>query len=528
MSAEEGRAFFQERLALFGKACFLIALSFYVLANLVAIPLPEHGWQFCVVHPANHVLLANSALLLVVWLVCRRGSLSQTTLSWMDAAALVINCAGYSLLVFTPFPSDPEGEVRMRVLLAVTNTLIARSVLIPSSPRRSLSLGLVASVPAVAAAYWYELGRSPSALMAQVHTAYAALWCLCAATIAAVASRIIFGLRQEVREARQLGQYTLEEKIGEGGMGAVYRASHALLRRPTAVKLLPPEKAGRQNLERFEREVQLTSRLTHPNTVTIFDYGRTGDGVFYYAMEYLEGINLEHLVHIDGPQPPGRVLHILRQVLGSLGEAHDVGLIHRDIKPANIILCVRGGAHDVAKVVDFGLAKDVATGEDLALTQDHTIAGTPLYLSPEAIRDSSTADARSDLYAVGAVGYYLLTGTPVFTGKNLVEICSHHLHSVPVPPSERLGRALPEGLSAAIMTCLEKEPSQRPASARSLLDILERGADVAPWREEEARAWWSAYEQRRESAPSPLSDPNRLTSAPTLSVELKGRMFAAR
>ena len=527
LGSEEGRAFFQERLALLAKACCLIALSFYVLANLIAAPFPGHGWLFCFTHPANRLMLANCALLLTVWQVCRRVVLSQTALSALDAATLVLNCAGYSLLIFTPFPSDPEGEVRMRVLLGVTNTMIARSILIPSTARRSFLLGLLASVVPTVTSFLYEVSRSPSLSLARLHTAYAVLWCLCAGTVAAVASRIIFGLRQEVRAARQLGQYTLVEKIGEGGMGAVYRASHAMLRRPTAVKLLPLDKAGRGNLERFEREVQLTSRLTHPNTVSIFDYGRTADGVFYYAMEYLEGINLQDLVRVDGEQPPGRVVHILRQVLGSLGEAHGVGLIHRDVKPANIILGERGGLPDVAKVVDFGLVKDMATQEAMALTRDHTIAGTPLYLSPEAIRGDGTIDGRSDLYAVGAVAYFLLTAQPVFAGGNLLEICGHHLHTLPVAPSERLGRPLPEGLSAAVMTCLEKLPERRPASARELLETLERCDGVAAWTEADARAWWQAYKAKVGNAAVSLTGVPSLTSAPTVSVELRGRVLGA-
>jgi len=528
LGSKEGRAFFQERLALFAKACCLIALSFYVLANLIAAPLPGHGWLFCFTHPANRLMLANCVLLLTVWQVCRRVVLSQTALSALDAATLVLNCAGYSLLIFAPFPSDPEGEVRMRVLLGVTNTMIARSILIPSTARRSFLLSLLASAVPTLTTFLYEVSRSPSALLARLHTAYAFLWCLCAATVAAVASRIIFGLRQEVREARQLGQYTLVEKIGEGGMGAVYRASHAMLRRPTAVKLLPLDKAGRGNLERFEREVQLTSRLTHPNTVSIFDYGRTADGVFYYAMEYLEGINLQELVRLDGAQTPGRVIHILRQVLGSLGEAHGVGLIHRDVKPANIILGERGGVPDVAKVVDFGLVKDVATQEALALTRDHTIAGTPLYLSPEAIRAESAIDGRSDLYAVGAVAYFLLTAQPVFAGANLLEICGHHLHTAPADPSERLGRPIPEGLSAAVMTCLEKKPERRPASSRALLETLERCEGVTPWTEADARAWWREYEAKGGKSAVPAPGSASLTSAPTLSVELKGRAIVAQ
>jgi len=210
--------------------------------------------------------------------------------------------------------------------------------------------------------------RVPGALDAVIQTAQT----VAAIGLAVLASRVIYGLRAEVREARRVGQYTLEEKLGEGGMGVVYRARHALLKRPTAVKLLLPEKAGAAAVERFEREVQLTARLTHPNTVAVFDYGRTLDGVFHYVMELLEGLSLQALVAEDGPQPPGRVVHVLRQVCGALVEAHALGVVHRDIKPANIILCERGGVPDVAKILDFGLVKDVAHEGLSALTQSHS------------------------------------------------------------------------------------------------------------------------------------------------------------
>jgi serine/threonine-protein kinase len=327
---------------------------------------------------------------------------------------------------------------------------------------------------------------------------------------------VIYGLREEVREARRLGQYTLEEKLGEGGMGTVYRARHSMLRRPTAIKLLPPEKAGRAALERFEREVQLTARLSHPNTVAVFDYGRTPDGVFYYAMEYLEGANLDTLVREDGPQPPARVVHVLRQVAAALAEAHGVGLIHRDVKPENVILCERGGVPDVAKVVDFGLVRDLERTTSASST--NLVQGTPLYLSPEAIKAPDRVDGRSDLYALGAVGYFLLTGQHVFTGATMVEVCSHHLYSPPQPPSSRLGRPLPAPLEALVLECLEKDPKRRPASALALRDRLAALAEGLPWSEASARAWWDVWRARPERQRPPKDSlPGRL------SVSMLGR-----
>jgi serine/threonine-protein kinase len=285
-----------------------------------------------------------------------------------------------------------------------------------------------------------------------------------------------------------------------------------MLRRPTAVKLLPSGQAGADRLQRFEREVQMTSRLTHPNTVAIFDYGRTPDGVFYYAMEYLEGFTLTELVQTAGPLPPSRIAFVLRQIAGSLAEAHAVGLIHRDVKPDNVIVCDRGGLCDLAKVLDFGLVKEFQSPETAVSTADAVI-GTPLYMSPEAFRAPGSVGVASDLYCLGAVAYYLATGRHVFEASSFVEISSHHLMTPPEPPSKRRGSPLPEKLERLILACLEKDPADRPKSATAVELAAIEITDAEPWTQSQARGWWdhnrAVLAHLRSSRVGGASGPNR-------------------
>jgi len=278
------------------------------------------------------------------------------------------------------------------------------------------------------------------------------------------------------KKPARVGPYTLDEKIGEGGMGVVYRATSRSASRRAAVKLLAPGRSGERALARFAREAELTSRLHHPNTISVFDFGPTADGGYYYAMEYVEGQDLEKLVEREGAQAPARVAHLLAQLAASLAEAHAAGLVHRDVKPANLMLCA--GRGDRLKVLDFGLIKQLDAGPDVTRTDELSVIGTPLYLSPEALVAPDAVDARSDLYALGAVGYFLLTGHAPFSGRNAVEVCAHHLHTVPESPSSRLGRAVPRALEALILQCLEKSPSHRPASAASLERAFRRIAST--------------------------------------------------
>jgi hypothetical protein len=303
-------------------------------------------------------------------------------------------------------------------------------------------------------------------------------------------------MRRRMTRAERLiarfGQYRLVRKIGEGGMGAVYLASHEMLRRPAAIKLLRPERASPEAIARFEREVRVTATLKHPNTVAVYDYGRTERGDLFYVMEYLEGLDLEHLVRRFGAMPAPRVIHYLRQLCGSLAEAHAARLVHRDIKPANLLACRVGGVADTLKVVDFGVAKPL-TGEALGLTVDKVLLGTPEYMAPELFDSSDRASPQSDLYSVGAVAYFLLTAQPVFEVQSLTELCLAQLTRTPVPPSQRLGAAVDPQLEAAILACLAKRSELRPASARALGAMLERSKLATAWTAADAENWWNAH-----------------------------------
>ena len=264
-----------------------------------------------------------------------------------------------------------------------------------------------------------------------------------------------------------------------------------MLRRPTAIKLLHADQAGSAlALQRFESEVQQTARLTHPNTIRIYDYGRTPEDVFYYAMELLEGVTLEDVVTATGPMEPARVIHILRQVCGSLQEAHAAGLVHRDVKPANVMLCRQGGAPDFVKVLDFGLVKSLES-ETHERAPEHDVAGSPRYIAPESLTDPSAVDGRTDLYAVGAVGYFLLTGTPVFEGESIGELITGHLQTVPTRPSLRTGRALPTDLEDVLLACLEKSAADRPQTAAELATRLDACKDAVGWSDAQAEEWWA-------------------------------------
>ena len=368
--------------------------------------------------------------------------------------------------------------------------------IVPASPRKVLIGSLLAATMDPVGLVVAQLRGVELPALAALVWAYLPNY-ICAG-LAVIPAYVLARLRRQVSRAREMGSYRLGDLIGEGGMGQVWHAHHRMLARPAAIKLIRPEGvsqddpgAARLALQRFRREAEAAASLRSPHTIQLYDFGVTDDGRFYLVMELLDGIDLESLVRRFGPLPPGRVIHLLRQACHSLAEAHAAGLVHRDIKPANLHVCRQGLEYDFLKVLDFGLVKHdtrsasaqtMASGPELA-------AGTPAYMPPEVV-SGEPIDGRLDLYSLGCVGYFLLTGMLVFEADNALRMIGQHLRAAPVPPSQRSGRAMPEELERLILACLAKHPSDRPTSAQAL-DRQLAAMDVAPWCVEEAQAWWA-------------------------------------
>ncbi len=503
-TSTESRELLSQRLIWFGRFGFWLTAAYQAVHHLILYVLPDLSEFFKQWFAVGWVTLLLPVVFAFLWAASRGRDVSLARLRALDAASIFLTA------VLFAFAGIERGNA-LGSFFPMAHLLTIRAVIVPSAGRRTLILSLVSYVPIVVTAGLYGVEQwdpsqpaitQPSLReLTTSELTLLAVRCCFSVAIATVVSHVIYQLRQQVRDARELGQYRLEERIGEGGMGEIYKARHALLRRPTAIKLLRPEKSGEISIARFEREVQLTSQLTHPNTIVIYDYGHTEDGVFYYAMEYLPGLDLAALVGEDGPQPPARVIHLLRQACGSLAEAHRAGLVHRDIKPENMILYERGGEYDALKVLDFGLVKDVrpnVTGEgEAALTGSSIILGTPHYLPPEALVGSDKVRPPGYLYALGALGYFLLTGETPFSGANFLEISLHHLNTKPDTPSSRLGRPIAEDLEKLILSCLEKKVDARPVSAEALGEALGRCEDAGGWGQPEARAWWEKRKERK-------------------------------
>jgi len=393
-------------------------------------------------------------------------------------------------------PSDPVVSTRLTsaALGAASAATAATGVLLDPYPGYR-------GEPVIGAWRWLPEERLGVAAEMEAREAYAPLHVLNAAfgvlfgaLVAALAASLVYvvWLKRQMGTAHRLGAYVLERKIGEGGMANVYLAHHALLRRPTAVKILRPEHSvGAQFVERFEREVKLASQLSHPNTVEIYDYGRTADGRFYYAMEYLDGIELLDVVKRRGAVPVSRAVHLLRQLCAGLAEAHAKGLVHRDIKPENIMVCIHGGEYDVVKILDYGLVKNVAEPHTHDLTRSLKVLGTPLYMAPERFRSAADVDTRTDIYSVGAVAFFMLTASDLFEAADDVELAAKVLNEEARRPSAVAAQPIPVELDLLVTACLEKRREDRPQQVADLIEALDALAARLRWTRHDAGEWWA-------------------------------------
>ncbi len=437
--------------------------------------------------------------------MCRRKTVS---LAWLRRAEWLV--FGLPLLLFLlmqymdtiaccqkmghfDFPADVWIALIFIYALFIPNTLRRASVVIGlmAAAPILLLIGMLPTHPEIAQLVLSH-GDAQDSLMSFV------LLMVLTAVASVFGVDTICALQREAFEAKQFGQYRLKRKIGSGGMGEVYLAEHQMMKRPCVLKIIRPDRAGDDKvLARFQREVRATARLSHWNTVEIFDYGRTLDGVFYYVMEYLPGMSLSDLVKEYGPLPPERVVHLLRQVCDALREAHGMGLIHRDIKPGNIFAAHRGGVHDVAKLLDFGLVKPLMEEEQsMQLTAEGTITGSPLFMSPEQATGESHADVRSDIYSLGTVTYYLLTGRPVFEETGPIKLILAHAQREVVPPSHHHD-GIPEDLERIVLRCLAKSPLDRYQTVDELARDLAACECSGDWGPEEAARWWRERSDRR-------------------------------
>jgi eukaryotic-like serine/threonine-protein kinase len=476
-----------------GALALTVTFAMLVVAGLGLFTRPGTGAR-----PVRwDALGAIVAVSLALFAVCRWGKLPPARVLDLGAAYQVLVGLLIALHFHSLSPPTDLGLATGWSPLAVW--MLLGPLVVPCSARRAVALTLATAAMDPLA---HLLDQSPS-MAACLRTVGIA------AVLAPITSRIVYGLAMDVVRAREMGSYQLVERIGRGGMGEVWRAQHRLLARASVIKLIRPDLLGaassgpaQEILRRFEREARATAALRSPHTIEVYDFGVTRDGTFYYVMEHLQGFSLETLVRRFGPLPPARVVSILRQACDSLAEAHHAGLIHRDIKPANVFLARRGLQVDFVKVLDFGLVTPPGPA-DPHLTGADVVIGTPAYMPPElALGRGDAVDGRADLYALGCVAYWLLTGRLVFEGGSGMQMMMDHIRTPPPPPSTRTAQAIPPALERLVLRCLEKEPDDRPAGAAALRDALVDLGLEAEWTAAAAATWWKAHEAEHEPPPA--------------------------
>ncbi len=507
----------ETRLALAGRLRSAALVLFFGFSLFVAWQLINPTLRL---HYSPHVfwfeLVVTGVLGAASTLLCVRCPVTLNRLRWAEVAIFGLPAAFFVVMQYDAFAISARETNAIDCMILMEGLPIywyglacTYALFIPSTWRRAAAIvGAMAAAPivlALVAAWRHEVvadALSPDQWIKLV------LVMVIGAVVPITGVHVISRLRREAFEARQLGQYRLSRLLGSGGMGEVYLGEHQLLKRPCAIKVIHPEKAGDPHaLARFEREVRAAARLSHWNTIEIFDYGRTADGTFYYVMEYLPGMSVADLVERYGPMPPARVVHLLKQTCQGLREAHQAGLVHRDIKPGNIFAAQRGGVYDVAKLLDFGLVKPLENGEDIRLTQEGAITGSPLFMSPEQSVGHDEPDARSDIYSLGAVAYFMLTGRPPFIGAKPLQVMFAHAHEEVSPPSQWRAE-LPGDLEMIVLRCLSKKPEDRYQDAESLRRALADCSAAGMWSDDRAAAWWRDAERP--------SAADRSTAAPAL------------
>ncbi len=466
----------------------VIVFRIFPLFGGPQLPLPMRGFDV--------MSLAILALSVAVFLLARSPRLSDQRkldlgLGYEIVLAMAIGIIMRLLIEGTPIPVMGVSEVCIIILIF--------PAIVPNTPRKTWIAGCIAASMDPLGHWLAGLGGAEVPTGGELLQAY--VWNYFCAFLAVIPSKIMNRLGREVSEAREVGQYRLVEMLGRGGMGEVWQGEHRMLARPAAIKLIRAERLGDEEadrhavLQRFEREARATAELRSTHTITLYDFGITDEGVFYYVMELLDGLDLHSFVDRFGPLQPERVVYILRQVCHSLMEAHERGMVHRDIKPANLFLCRLGPDHDFVKVLDFGLVKPPpeSPAGGASLTQEGVTFGTPGFMAPEMAMGASPIDGRADLYALGCVGYWLLAGVPVFEGDTPLATVLHHVKTEPEPPSRRTEIEIPCDLEGIILQCLAKEPDQRPVSARVLDEMLEGCEGATAWSGRKAADWWGLH-----------------------------------
>jgi serine/threonine-protein kinase len=483
-----------QRLAVFGAVAGGI-WGFALLMDVGILPAVNgtglRNWRSI---PVEMAAVISSGLF---WLFVRTSSASVRARLDAGLAFMLLNAVGIATLnAWASLPPRPN-EIHISW---ITVLILVYSMIAPSSPRRMLlaSLG-AATMDPLAFGMAYLAGFTTPPLFVVLVMTWPNFAC---ALVAILPSRVLQRIGRRLREAQEMGSYHLVELLGTGGMGEVWRAEHHLLARNAAIKLVRPEVLGARNeaesrvmLRRFEREAQATAMLSSPHTIQLFDFGATRDNTFYYVMELLTGRDLQSLVREFGPMPANRVIYLLRQVCHSLADAHARGLVHRDVKPANIYVCRMGLEYDFVKVLDFGLVKvKTQTNSGDTLTRiDHTTTGTPAYMAPETILGEHDVDRRADVYALGCVAYYLLTGQLVFEADSSMKVLMHHVNTPPVAPSHRTELPIPQDLDDLVLACLQKDPDRRPQHAGELFQMAYNCRSCEGWSAELARRWWEVH-----------------------------------